>query len=53
MAGSGERPDIPGMVKFAVLLAVVVGIIVVLALQAVPKAERPSMRTPVTVVTSP
>lgn len=45
--------DVSGAFKLAVLAAVVIGILIVLALTTVPKAERPTIRQPVTQQVSP
>lgn len=54
MGKYSERSGVSGAFKLAVLATVLLGIVVVLLLKNVPEAERPVMRTPVTVVvTSP
>jgi hypothetical protein len=49
MARHDDRHDVSGAFKLAVLVAVVVGIVIVLALTTVPKAQRPTIRQPITV----
>ena len=48
-----DRRDVSSAFKIGVLVAVVVGILLVLALTAVPKAERPTIRHPNTVQITP
>lgn len=48
-----DRPDVSVWYKLGVLLAVVVGIVVVLALSVVPGAERPQIQQVVTVTPTP